>query len=98
MYLHSVSVCVVLFSYWANILILNVLSEKYEDFKTIMIYGVVTWNADIIIHYFKYLQIINVMYLLFFNVTLQFFLLQVFNFSQNYTTNHSNYKVNIQLN
>ncbi|XP_026819954.1 protein TRC8 homolog [Rhopalosiphum maidis] len=92
-YLHSVSVCVVLLSYWANTETLNVLSEKYENFITIMINGAVTWDVDIIIHHFKQLQIVNVLYLLFFNVILQIFLSQVFDFLQVCTTNHTNHKV-----
>jgi len=63
-----------------------------------MINGAVTSDVDIIIHHFKQLQIVNVLYLLFFNIILQIFLSQVFDFLQVCTTNHSNHKVNIHLN
>jgi hypothetical protein len=63
-----------------------------------MINGAVTWDVDIIIHHFKQLQIVNVLYLLFFNVILQIFLSQIFEFLQVCTTNQFNHKVNIHLN
>lgn len=97
-YIHVISVCVVLFSYWANMQILEIISEEYKNVKTNMINEVITWDVDGIIHVFTQLQIVNYLSLILFSIILQYCLSVVNDILLVLTTNHSTHEVNINYN
>ncbi|XP_050533686.1 protein TRC8 homolog isoform X1 [Daktulosphaira vitifoliae] len=92
-YLHSVSVCVVLLSYWTNVQSLKVLSGKYENIKIDIVDEVITLDINGIFKLFTQLEIIDFLYLICRNTILQCCLSLVFDFLQTATKQKSIHKI-----
>lgn len=77
---------------------MKVLSGKYENFKLDILYEVVNWNFDGILHLLTQLQILDFLYVVCRNLILQCCLSLLFDFLQMFTTRHSFHRVSIYFN
>ncbi|VVC36295.1 Zinc finger, RING-type,Zinc finger, RING/FYVE/PHD-type,TRC8 N-terminal domain [Cinara cedri] len=94
-YLHLVSICVVLVSYWTNMQAMKFLSGRYEYFNNALLDEVITWDVNGILHIFTKLQILDFFFVITRNIIIQSCLSLVFDFLHIFSTYRSLLKIHL---